>query len=365
MNKKTLSICYTVLLLASSSFSQNVLADEAREGVLIKVKSKEVLNSKEFLDYLAKKKIKLANGLDVQDYVALQLSKSHKAGLCDELEKKFSEISFCYHVGDLPYMIVKMNLVNEAEECDPNKNDIDKRSVISAIKEGSLTDIPERFKNDRDVALVAVKKAGSFLKFFPLFSNDEEIVSQAFISNPDSLKWASDSIKDNKKFILEVIDKNYEYNQQYRRDPGGDSFVEHISTRLQDDEDLFLKLIKTRGLILEGSSKRFISDKKLMTEAANYVPYRALADASAKLKEDKEFVLSVLKSDYLEYKEYAKRNKIDAEKIEWHISDMTEHIFGVLPDKLRNDQDVIKVFKARVSSPFFPIEDRLKPSGKP
>ncbi len=340
MNKKTLSICYTVLLVASS-YSQYVVADEKSEGILIQVKSKEVINSKQFKEFITKKGIKLGNDLESQNIVTLHLASGYKDGFCEEIGKKFSEILSCTHAKDLTSSINVLNS-KKAEECDfSNQNEVQnllhstglisdylsKEFVISALKEGRSTHIPDHLKNDREIALAAVRANGDMITFFPKFHNDKEIILAAVEWKPDLFKWASEKLKNDKEFVLKVL-KNQEFVER--------NLHQSISNKLLDDKEVFLEVAR-RGNGLQFFSKKLLNDKAIMLEAVRNNSNSVFRAASQELKEDKEFVLAALRETY--YKQPRFSSESDKGYTE-RLSRQRSELFKSLSKKLQTDQEV-------------------------
>jgi hypothetical protein len=340
VNKKTLSICYTVLLVASS-YSQYVVADEKSEGILIQVKSKEVINSKQFKEFITKKGIKLGNDLESQNIVTLHLASGYKDGFCEEIGKKFSEILSCTHAKDLTSSINVLNS-KKAEECDfSNQNEVQnllhstglisdylsKEFVISALKEGRSTHIPDHLKNDREIALAAVRANGDMITFFPKFHNDKEIILAAVEWKPDLFKWASEKLKNDKEFVLKVL-KNQEFVER--------NLHQSISNKLLDDKEVFLEVAR-RGNGLQFFSKKLLNDKAIMLEAVRNNSNSVFRAASQELKEDKEFVLAALRETY--YKQPRFSSESDKGYTE-RLSRQRSELFKSLSKKLQTDQEV-------------------------
>ena len=93
-----------------------------------------------------------------------------------------------------------------------------------------LKDLPEKFKNDEDVVIAATKK---------------------YYGN---LKYASDELKNNKKFILRAIN---ELNQDsYFGEIQEAYFLNYLSKELKNDEDIVKAAIKKNRENLQYASER-------------------------------------------------------------------------------------------------------------
>lgn len=93
-----------------------------------------------------------------------------------------------------------------------------------------LKDLPEKFKNDEDVVIAAAKK---------------------YYGN---LKYASDELKNNKKFILRAIN---ELNQEsYFGEIQEAYFLNYLSEELKNDEDIVKAAIKKNRENLQYASER-------------------------------------------------------------------------------------------------------------
>lgn len=69
-----------------------------------------------------------------------------------------------------------------------------------------LEGAPPDFRNNKEIALIAVKKNGSVLQYFSeKLRDDLEIVVAAVRNEPSALMFASQRLKDNKNVIIEAI----------------------------------------------------------------------------------------------------------------------------------------------------------------
>ena len=61
-------------------------------------------------------------------------------------------------------------------------------------------------RNDRDIALKAIKLDGNYLRYTNIkLRSDPSIVYKAVIKEPDVMKWASTNLKKNKNFIKSIV----------------------------------------------------------------------------------------------------------------------------------------------------------------
>ena len=137
----------------------------------------------------------------------------------------------------------------------------------------------ERLKNDRNFILSAVKLKGhALVHVLPKFQNDKEIVLTAVENgNFNTFKYASDELKNDKDFVLQVL-KISPYSFQY------------VSDKLKED-----KAVIKQALTLEGRNLQFLPenlrDDTNLASMAVKQNVDAFQYASKRLRANKDFVL--------------------------------------------------------------------------
>lgn len=148
----------------------------------------------------------------------------------------------------------------------------------------------------RELILVALKSCGGLLEFFGAFKDDEQIVFAAVKNDSSSIKFASDRLKADRKFVRRVL--RYDCKailQHLKYDEDQDICLEcikiqvanfaEISQRLQNNRDFVLKAIKINPDVLEFVPDSFQADKGIVLEAFTIKP-ETLNYATVKLQRE-------------------------------------------------------------------------------
>ena len=175
------------------------------------------------------------------------------------------------------------------------RNDKDVAKVaIDNCKRGVrliVMNLGAKLKEDKEIALIAVKKDGQALSYLSEQLREDKEVQNAALKSGYPLDIASDEIRNNKEVVLKSLEKC-----------GAD--LEYVSDRLKDDKEVVLIAVKNdyeNGETIQYASDRLKDDKDIILEAVRVTPY-ALKYASDRLKNDKEVVLEALKkSTYPRY----------------------------------------------------------------
>ena len=122
--------------------------------------------------------------------------------------------------------------------------------------------------------------------FIEIFENAEFIL-YAIRQGNKAFQYASEELKNNKKFILEVI-KNNTWNIG--------NILNYVSKVFFDDRDFVLELVKLNGMSLDYASKVFRKDKEIVLEAVKQNGM-ALYSVSEELRKEKDVVLESVKQN--------------------------------------------------------------------
>ncbi|GAA4074094.1 hypothetical protein GCM10022389_19550 [Flavobacterium cheonanense] len=169
----------------------------------------------------------------------------------------------------------------------------DKHIVEAAVKQNRLAFqfADDNLKNDSDIALLAIDGFGgdSVLKNVSKRLMDNRLfISDAYKVNYHILKFASDSIRGDKKFIIELFTKNHHPQLKY------------VSEQLKSDEDLAtLCLIKSTTSIWDISYKllhnkefikKIISNEKIIKHHGVWFASRVLKSSTYIVQNDEEIL---------------------------------------------------------------------------
>jgi hypothetical protein len=144
--------------------------------------------------------------------------------------------------------------------------------------------IPYNFKENREIVKLIMNIDGEYLLEYSKFQNDEEIVLIAVTNNGYALKYACESFKKNKKFIIPAI-KNKE------------KIYKLIDKNLQNDLEIIETLLTSHGIFsMSYIDKKFLNDKNF---ALKYLKIEGLflQFFSMNLRNDIEVVETALKNN--------------------------------------------------------------------
>ena len=139
----------------------------------------------------------------------------------------------------------------------------------------------DELKNSRGFVLDCVKIIGSVLQDAPeIFRDDEEIVWSGLSNSGYTLKFASDRLKDNKKFAMKALEKS--------------SIFEFLSENLRNDKEIALFAVQKDGYFLMNASKRLKNDQEVVLKALESNLY-AYSFMSEELKKNIKFNSKLIK----------------------------------------------------------------------
>ena len=90
-----------------------------------------------------------------------------------------------------------------------------------------------------------------------VFLNDKEIIKVAFLERNSSFRFASNELKNDKEFILELA----------KTTVGHDAYI-CWSDELADDTEFMLDCVKINGTLISNASQRLKSDRDVTLEAS-------------------------------------------------------------------------------------------------
>jgi len=235
----------------------------------------------------------IRNGIELNDA-------KEKAGVVSENEHLYRMI----HSGDKKLAAnaherLKGELLSEDGEKDLIKeylfckeNDIrmeeisDKKALLKAIKEGGwmlFTDASYELKNDKEVALEAVKgHGGNLSEVGSKLKNDKQLVLEAVMAQGTALQYASPELRNDRDVVLAAVE-----HSGYALSFAGED--------LRGDKDIVLVAVKNHPAALEDASDSLKDDKEIVMEALKHTG-EALYYASERLKDDEEVVLEAMKT---------------------------------------------------------------------
>ena len=181
-----------------------------------------------------------------------------------------------------------------------------KEEAIELVKQDvyALENLDIKFKNDKDVVLVAVNTGGFALKYASAeLKNDKEIVMAAVSNNGGSLEYASDELKNDKEIVFIAI-SHYGWE------------IEHATEKLKNDKEIVLAAVKKSGDSLQYASEELRNDKDVILAAlSNHVS--PLQYASKEIRNNKYIIMHAVKIDNiaLDYVDYRWQEDEDVKQL--------------------------------------------------
>jgi len=198
---------------------------------------------------------------------------------------------------------------------------------------------PDKFKNDKEIMLAAVKKWGKNFKWASIeLKQNKEIILTA-ISHPEepiSLLYVDDKFRDNRDVVIVAVKRDGENlkrasNRLKRdreivltamKDSKEPASLEIVIEEFKDDKEIVIAAVKRNGHDLKWASNRLRLDREVVLSATKYSKSTIMymKRIPEKFKHDKEIILSVLirsPNDFASLPEYLKRDE--------------EFIFNILP----------------------------------
>ncbi len=174
----------------------------------------------------------------------------------------------------------------------------------------------------------------------PPINEQEKAELIAYIQKNKSgyqLCHASESLKDNKDLVLAVIQVDYRA-------------LCFASDRLKNDEEVVFVAVRQNSRALKHASERLKGDKDTVRAALWQDPWEALRSAGEALKDDKEFMLFVIKKYPKQYGFASDRLMRDKDVV-LAILQHSPQAFWRLNNQLQHDADVLATFKKAQSPP--------------
>ncbi|MBO7360961.1 MAG: DUF4116 domain-containing protein, partial [Clostridia bacterium] len=187
----------------------------------------------------------------------------------------------------------------------------------------------KRFRNDKGIALLAVRVDREVFSFLPEEMQSDADVADAYLGgNLYKLKNAPEIIRDNRAFAIKIL-------------PMGGGLLEDFSERLRADKEVVTAAVGSAWNALGFAAEALHDDRDVVLAAVRHDGY-ALQFASDEWKDDKEIVLTAVETyegDVLEY--VSKRLKDDKETVLAAVK-RCEYSIGFTSERLRHDGDVIR-----------------------
>ena len=238
-----------------------------------------------------------------------------------------------YALNELQHTMSNFNSVS-----DRLKNDKEFIGEIVTLGTGRnrLEFIPDKFKDDKDIVLKAMKTDGISLEFVSdRLKEDKEVVMTAVKNNWKALEFAPDKFKDDKDIIMEVVKQN-------------GKALKLASENMQKDREIVLASITSTRYGTSNSlttiNEKFRDDKEIVMEAMSYSGGYGYELISDRLKNDKEVTYCYASQESFNITKILDKFKEDKEIIMRGIGSTwreSNYILENASPKFRDDKDVI------------------------
>lgn len=198
-----------------------------------------------------------------------------------------------------------------------------RNEVLKAVKENGLYIVyaASEFKKDKEILLEAIgSNSEAIREVDKSFLGDKEFMLEA-VKRSNSAKnfridacpliYASDELKQDKEFVLEVVRQNgstLKYTDYFKQ-----------------DKEVVLEAVRGNGFALEYAAEELRGNKEVVLEAVQKSGY-ALMYASPELKNDKEIVMTALNQIREDTDRAIEAGEISEESREFSLYDIGENL---------------------------------------
>lgn len=229
----------------------------------------------------------------------------------------------------------------ELEHASPELQD-DEEVVLTAVQDTgeALQFASERLRGNKEIVLAAVK--GEYGSAHVLqyatedLKDDEEMMLAATAEIWRNFKFASDRLKKDKNFILQVVGQSKfsgsalqfvseelksdrEFIMQVIKIDG--LAICEASPEIQNDREFILKAVKQNGSVFGGLYEHYRIDPEIVIEAAKQYD-NALRDTSPMWRDDENVVISIIEAN--------------------------PYAFRYASDRLRNNPKIIEIYQRKM-----------------
>ena len=188
----------------------------------------------------------------------------------------------------------------------------DKTFVLKAVELNgyALEYASEEYKNDEEVVLTAVK---------PTNKHTYEYMRNEDTRNEDTFKYASIELRNNKAFVLKVIDKN-------------GLALKYASEELQKDEEVIEKAIQSNEIASDEAAEKF----KIRLEKRQRIIYDGIfEDTLRSIRDILRWIVSKEEASYIRYE----LRKLTIEMAGMEETDYAEELYYLIKEKKREIED--------------------------
>jgi hypothetical protein len=205
----------------------------------------------------------------------------------------------------------------------PKKLKQDDDILLAALNAGvcELKDMPKHMRANRDIVTSVIQKDGIQLKYASTeLQNSRQLVLKA-VSNSDYLEDASEKFRDNIKIVTKSVENN-------------GCTLKYASKRFKDNEEIVKLAVKSNPDAFQFASNRLRNNyefAKLVGEL-NY--------CSARLKNNKKFVIAIVRINGIQYNYCSNELKNDEDVVMCAVT-IDGNMLQYVPKKFKSNFDIV------------------------
>ena len=230
---------------------------------------------------------------------------------------------------------------------DEFRNNINLARIAVSSSPTNIESFSKEIKSNKQFAIECLKANKSVLEnLSENLKDDEEIVKLALMNNNlGELEYASERIKSNKTFVLEIL-------KSCTRASNRGNFLEYLPETLKDDREVVTEAIRIAGSNIEKASDRFKKDRDIALLAAQEDADILSDDYNTKkpklnhdFRNDEEIVLTILAYGRAYAIEYADEKFRGDEDIMMDCVADSYSTFKYATQELKNNIEYLKKLK--------------------
>ena len=222
--------------------------------------------------------------------------------------------------------------IHENEECLAFADDDLKEEILEEFDEDN--DLTDEQKDNEEYMLKLIKNDYFDIRFASdRLKNDSNFILKAMKTGNSAFKclaYASDELRSNKDFIFNIFKKHGSY------------IFSLVSESLKSDKEFILKLLKLEYICFAYIDYNLRNDKEFMMEAISINP-ETYEFASYELKNDKEFALQAIRKNPLSFPYASDKLKNDKDFTLQAIN-ISFFVIEYIKTKFRDDKDIVLEF---------------------
>ena len=216
----------------------------------------------------------------------------------------------------------------------------DKEVVLTAINQNAMAIrfASERLKNDRELVISAVNKNGWVLRYLLNFNNDKEIVMLSLKFNGLILIVVSDILKDDEEVVFEALTHLPQIDSGYER------MFPLISSRLKNNKEFILKVLKFDDKYYHFLSDDLKNDKEFFLTACENIPNPTslIDNMPQELCNDSDLMVKLITLNRQFLKKISTELKNNKEFV-IKILKLSGRYYHIISDNLKNDKEIFLI----------------------